>query len=332
MTEKQISLGIYRSGVIVDLSVSSWRAIAKLDPREVGLESVPQEIYLGHKNLMRREYLQEISSIECKAGSWLVRNSWSFPVGQCRFLSYATLPKALEKMKEFENLFYQAVDRFVFEYAPRRDEMIAHFNLIFDEMLDKAYPNGNVEVGDKVRIKAQLMLKLEAKYPRVGELRSKFSFDFIVFEVTGSDFRGLNYSEATDKANTAIVAQEEYRKKIGQKMDAFSESVINRLQTMVLQVTGKLSERTKAGKLNQNTIKGFRNWVARFRELNFIGLDVDQSLNDLERKLNDAEKSDLSSAEFQAALERDIQAIQETASKTDVSTVLHKYRRRIDIS
>lgn len=328
MRERTIELNIYKSGVIVDLSVSVWRAIAKLNPEEVGLEKseVPDQVYLGHKALMKREFFRETKSITFKAGSWLYQHSWSFPVGQCRFVSYATLPKLLEKMREAETNFNAAVDRMVEEYGPRRAEMVEIFSKMFDEMLEKVYPNGN---GDKAGAKRKLMAKLEDKYPTVGNLRSKFHFDFVVFEVAPSEFRGLSTTEAGDKAVTGV--QQEYREKITQKLDAFSESVINKLQEMVLDVTGKLSQRTKAGTLNMNTVKGFRNWIEKFRQLNFVGLDVDGALDELEKKLSETEQGEMSTKEFMDKLDQDINAIRETASKTDVSTVLHKYRRRIEV-
>ena len=335
MREKTIELNIYKSGVIVDLSVSVWRAIAKLNPEEVGLEKseVPDQVYLGHKALMKREFFRETKSITFKAGSWLYQHSWSFPVGQCRFVSYATLPKLLEKMREAEVNFNAAVDRMVGEYGPRRAEMIEIFSKMFDEMLEKIYPNGHELSRDSwmAATKRKLMAKLEDKYPTVGNLRSKFRFDFVVFEVAPSEFRGLSTTEAGDKANTAIGVQQEYREKITQKLDAFSESVINKLQEMVLDVTGKLSQRTKAGTLNMNTVKSFRNWIDTFRQLNFVGLDVDGALDDLERKLNETEKGEMTTKEFMDKLDQDINAIRETASRTDVSTVLHKYRRRIEV-
>jgi len=330
MKEKTIQLNIYKSGVIVDLSVSSWRAIAKLNPEELGLEKseVPEQIYLGHKQLMKKEFFKEANSIESKAGSWLNQHSWSFPVGQCRFVSYATLPKLLEKMGEAEKNFNEAVGHMVEAYGAKRAEMLEHFSKVFDEMLEKIYSGGN---GDKEVAKQRLMRKLEDKYPTESNLRSKFHFDFVVFEVAPSEFRGLTSAEASDKANTAIGVQNEYREKITQKLDAFSESVINKLQEMVLDVTGKLSQRTKAGTLNMNTVKSFRNWIDKFRQLNFVGLDVDGALDELEKKLSETEQGEMSTKEFMDKLDQDINAIRETASKTDVSSVLHKYRRRIEV-
>lgn len=328
--EQQISMNIYKSGVIVDLSIGKWQAIAKLDPREVGLETVPEEIYLGHKRLMKKVHMKEIRKIAHKAENWLNSRSWVFPVGSSRFVSYRSLSKLMEKMKEYETDFYAAVEEFVVErYGALRTEMIAHFDKVFDEMLAKAYPDpeGN---GDREKAKQILMAKLNSKYPNEIELRSKFHFDFVIFEVAPSQFTGMSSDEALGRANEALVAQEEYRKKIAEKMENFSESVIHKLQAMVLEITGKLSQRTKDGKVNMSTVKGFKNWLAKFRELNFIGLDVDGALDDLEQKLNVAETGDINTRAFMDALEKDIQSIQEMATATNISTVLHKYRRRIE--
>ena len=327
---------IYSHGVIGDLSISIWGSWSKLHPEELGLSEIPEQIYLGHKNLMDRDYFGRINSVASRAFGYLHRYTFAFPFGDARFISYRLVPDVVEHMKQCRTEFEDAVDEFVANYQERKQKMLIKFREIFGEMLmkkhvatglvgglDKSFSGMDSAVEDMVD-------KLEKKYPTMSQLRRKFKFDFVVFEISTPEFKELSLDGSVDKAQMNMEVAGLYKQRVTEKIDSFLEDVCARLKDMILKTTEHMKERLHAGSLTQTTIKSFVRFADEFRKKDFIGLDFEKELEEFKSKLQAAEKSDLSNEEFKNKLQGDLDAMKEKMTTMDVDLVLGKFRRRIE--
>jgi hypothetical protein len=326
---RKADFNLYKCGVVADLTISKWGAFTKLRPEDLGLKTVPDVVHLGHKELMDGESLKEIDSPGNKAQDFLYSNSYAFPIGFTRFIPYNILEAVLDKMDEYQKERGKAVKTFVSEhYREKREAMMVRWSKAFDEMLEKTNPGADHSVE-----KAKLMQKTEAKYPSETELEAKFGFDFVVFEIANPELKEISGEQAIDKAKVSRELTSQFREKISKRFDVFLDSAGSRLKGMILETTDHMKGLLSSGKINQNTVKAFGNFVQSFKRLDFIGYDrdIEKAIADFEVKLNGAGKSDLSDEQFLTQLNKDIDQIKEMASRSDVSEILGKFKRRMII-
>ena len=327
-SKDNVSYNIYKSGVVADLTVSKWGAMAKLKPEDLGLGSIPELIKLGHKELMKPEYLEKIRSAGSRFEDYLNHHSYVFPFGSARFVTYEVLEDVLSKAKEAEKEFNEAVEEFLNDYDTRRAEMLTEYREVFKKILEE-------KEGDEPFAKQLIMMdvenlvsKLSMKYPSRADLESRFNFDFTTFEVGLPGFNQLDNKEAIEKVHLNI----EYKAKASKKIDSFLDQVIETLKGRVLEITGHMKKRLDAGNLNQLQIKSFVKFAEDFKKQDFIGMELDQILNSFKDKLAGADKEKLSDEQFKANLAADLNEIEDKVVNQDVSKVLGKYFRRIEMA
>jgi hypothetical protein len=319
---------IYSHGVVGDLTISVWGSWSKLNPEELGMDEIPEQIYLGHKNLMNRDWFSRINTAVSKASGYLYRNTFAFPFGNARFIPYTMVSDVVEKMNQCKEEFNAAVWEFIANFEGRKQEMLVKFREIFQEILmTNVHP---LNVGLKDFVIDDLVRKLEKKYPTTSELRRKFNFDFVVFEISTPEFKRIDGSEAIDKAQMNMEVVGLYKQQVAVKIDSFLEDVCASLKSMILKTTEHMKERLHAGSLTQTTIKSFVRFADEFRKKDFVGLDFEKELEEFKSKIQSAEKSDLSNEEFKTKLQGDLDEMQKKVTSMDIDLVLGKFRRRIE--
>lgn len=294
------SWNIYNLGTVVDLTVSEWGARCMLKPEDLGFSTVPEMVQLGHKRLMKHEYISKISSISQKAACYLMLHSFPFPFGNVRFLPSTMVSEVTDKMAEYKAEFDQAVDEFVTNYETYHQEMLPIWNGIFEELLLKA--DGFVSPQKK-----QILLqKLDSKYPSRQKIRAKYNFDFSVFEISPprvGDHQG-RLNEYGSRQN--IAAQ-----KISERLDGFLDDVLARLQQTVLKTTANIKSRLEDGSLGGQTIQSFVRFADSFHKMDLIGLGVEEELVALRDKLLGAQKDELkNNKDFTEQLQKSLTEIE----------------------
>jgi|GEM_PF-3561856 len=327
MPKKTVNIDLYKAGVVVDLTFGMWGAATKLNEEDLGLENVPSDkISLGHKKLIKKERLEKASSIIVEARNVLARNSFAFPFGDARFVPYARLNHVVEKMNEFEKEYFKARDEIAEELESDRLEMLKEYEETFEKLLKQRNGLSDSERQDQ---KQSLLAQLRKKYPSKEELKSKFRFEFVIFEVQSPEFKSITGAQALDKVEEVKELEKVYREKVAKKLDAFLEDVVSTLKGRILDIVTRLSNRVENDNVKMSSVNSFKRFAESFRQLDFMDLDVDRAISSLEKKLADVEKKDLSDVAFKQALAEELDKVKEAANSVDISKVMGRFKRNL---
>jgi len=337
MEKKAKSLDIYKAGVICDLTIHWYKGMIKLNPEDLGFDEFPETelISLGRKKLIQKKHIKKIYSLDLKARAFLRNNGFIFPIGQTWFVPYRRLEKVLEKMDELRNQFNGEANDFINTYGTVRQEMIDEYRRIFTEILKEHHKSegwNSQQFQPHLEFEVNKLLdRLVARFPSEASLRNKFGFEFLVFEIGSPEFKPVEEGVAIDKARLNIQLESEYQEKVRSKVDGFLADVVAELKGMVLDITKNMIEQLEKGTLNKNTVKGFKNFADTFRQLDFVDMDIDAQLGELQKRLDYASKEDLKNEDFKARLRDDIITVKNIAHNINVSKILGKFRRMITI-
>jgi len=328
MAKKSVSLDLYKSGVVADLSFSMWGAATKLKAEDLGLKKIPTDkISLGQKRLLKREKLRKINSVYYMARDSFRKNSFEFPFGSARFIPYARLSRVVEKMNECEKLFFEHVDGMISDYDTDRSEMLKEYDVAFDDLLKQR----SMPAEERNEQKKILLARLREKYPPKEELRRRFRFEFVVFEVSSPEFKQMTGVEALNKAEKVAELERIYREKVARKLDLFLEDVVSHLKGMVLEIVVKLNKRIEKDSVKMSTVKSFMRFAEAFRTMDFVDMNIDTAIKSLEDKLRDVSKSDLDDTKFKETLNKELNEIKAAADSVDSSKVLGRFKRNIRV-
>jgi hypothetical protein len=320
---KTINFDLYKTGVVADLSFSVWGAATKLNPDDLGLDSLPKDkISLGHKRLTKKERLEAINSIRSKSTGVLWQNSFAFPFGTARFIPYARLQQVVEKINLLEKEFYSEVQVFLSGYESDRSQMLLEYETLFEDILSKKFS------GEILQVKKNTLLsRLEQKFPSKDELRKKFKFELDLFEVASPEFSKISSGEALEKVELEAL----YKEKVSQKLDLFLEEVVARLKEMVLNSVKRMKEKAEKDCLTMKTIGSFRKFVEKFKSMDFVDTEIDNSLQILENKLDGIGRSDLNNSNFRNSLSSEIKEFEESVLSVDMDKVLGRFKRNLRV-
>lgn len=324
----KIKFDLYKTGVVADLSFSIWGAKTKLGEDDLGLKDIPTDkISLGHKRLIKKTSLSQISAAYNEAYLFFRRNSFEFPFGCARFIPYPMLKMVVEHETLCEKTFYEEVENFLIEYSENRIKMLEEYDKVFADILKQR----NLTSYEISKQKGALLSRLEEKYPSVTELRKKFRFEFVIFEVSSPEFNSLETEDALSRAKKLEDLQILYKEKVSKKLDVFLEDVVASLKTKVLEVVSKLNERLEKGSVSMATVKAFQRFAETFRAMDFVDLGVDAAIASLELTLKDIQKNDLDNEKFKEALAKELENIKVAASAVDDNKVLGRFKRNLRV-
>ena len=324
---KQVNLDLYKTGVVADLTFSRWGAKTKLKEEDLGLKDIPENlIHLGGKKLIPKDKLAKIDSAISEARVFVAHNSFLFPFGDVVFIPYARLPKVVEKVNKCEKDFWEGVEEFYGEYGEIREKMMVEYDKAFDKILRQRTGMTADLISNE---KQKLLDRLAEKYPPLSELKKKFGFEFVLFEIKTPDFESISSEEALDKVRITREIEDSYKKLIEKKLDQFLEGVVDKLKTMVLDMVEKLKYRIEKETISMASVKSFRKFADAFRSLDFVDTNIDQAISQLEEKLDKVEKSDLDDEQFRDKLNVDLDGIKKLTENIDFSKVLGRFKRKI---
>ena len=106
---------IFDKGCLVQLSVSIWGGVKKIDERKAK-EALGSEWAKARKSLVDPEALKEIGKVRNAARNYLRGMSLPFPIHGVSFVGFGAISKIDEKLKEFEEGFKGESEKFFGEY------------------------------------------------------------------------------------------------------------------------------------------------------------------------------------------------------------------------
>ncbi len=329
-TKKTGKLDLYKAGVVCDLSIHWYKGMIKLSYEDLGFDQFPETelISLGRKKLIQKKHIKAIYSIDMKTRAFLRKSGFAFPIGNTAFIPYKRLEAVVSTMQDIRGSFNKEAEAFISNYGIVRGEMIDEYRKIFTQILQEHHKLEGEKLEQEVE---RLLSRLVDRFPSESELRKKFMFEFLVFEIGSPDFGILDEGVAIDKSRLNRQLEEEYQQKVRTKVDGFLEDVVYELKQMVLDITGNMINQLDHGTMNKNTIKGFKNFAETFKQLDFVDVAIDAQLLDLQHKLDGVSKEDLKNEEFKAKLRENIDTVTTLARNINVDKVLGKFYRKITI-
>jgi hypothetical protein len=139
--DPEVLAKLWDSGILVDLTVSYYRATERLSPEDVNADpekANQREVSLGKKQLFKDEDLKPIERAEGKARNAVHKHSLGFPIGGARFVPEEAWPELCQDLEEAKQAFDEAVAEFLANWEDNKEEMLEEHS---DLLLESDYPN-----------------------------------------------------------------------------------------------------------------------------------------------------------------------------------------------
>jgi hypothetical protein len=317
---------VFQDGKLVNVHIAMWGMSYSLTEEDIKLDNkLPEVIQLGKKMLIKPAVHNLFRSLQAKARNYLYANSFQFPlVPQAHFVPKARYVEVYQKLNEYKEAFIQMRDEFIEKYPTYKEEAIEYYKQFADQ----------INVDD-----------MEDLYPSVENVKSKFSFEIVSFEVKlPTEFADIdihteiNREQAAGEAKLAAARQykQEYKNQLDTHMGKINEfvgDVINTLRSKVVEhcsvVLGKISKKEV---VSETSIKTLMKHINEFRDLNFIeDKTIEAELSKVEKLLKgetDFAKDKDAVKELQGVLTN---VISEAKSMTDVANISGEYFRKLEV-
>jgi len=239
---------IFKKGCLVQLSVSKWGGLKKIDNRTLAemVNDTNQDWLTATKKLVSPSSLKPICKIGYSARAWLYYKSLPFPVPGLSFIPKDLINKVDDKLVEFKSEFHNAVECFIDDYNGLRENAKYYLKDLFNEI----------------------------DYPVNIASRFNFNWRFVVLDLP--------------KGNSKILAPEVYAREKEKFLETMEEARmmgINALREEFASMIEHISERfTSSGKpkmFKNSTVDSFFDYFETFKNRNIF---EDQDLSELVEK------------------------------------------------
>lgn len=315
---------VFQDGKLVNIHIGMWGMSYNLTEEDIKLDNkLPDTIKLGKKMLIKPAVYNKFKNIEQKIRKYLYVNSFDFPlVSQAHFVPKAKYLDVYTTLDKMRVEFMQMVEEFVEKYEDYKKEAIAYYQEHKD----------TVSVDD-----------LEKYYPSVANVRSKFYFDIVSFEIAlPAEFKELNLQDEIDREIAGNEAKRkalegyktEYSKQITThmaKINDFVGEVTATLRTKIVEhCSTALQKINKKEVVSESSIRTLLKHIQEFRDMNFVDdKTVEAELAKVERLLvgnHDFAKDKDAIGLLQQHLST---VVKEAESLSDVANVSGEYFRKL---
>lgn len=339
MNEQNFS-NLFNDGMLVDLTVRFYSAQRKLKEEDIGLDEVSEAFSLGKKLLLPHEVMHEFRLNESRARALIDDASYRFPIGNAQFIPKRKFVKLVNELKALQQKNKELVDDLVANYPKYREQMRPIYRKAAAEAYDTKFAkNGSTQtnlLGDaKEQFIEKFLARIDACYPDVHSLESKFGIELAVFEVA---LPKLHESDASDVATDMALQSEladEYRRQMQTKITSFVDDAVSVLRQEAIELCRHVSTNIAEGKvITTRTLGSLTTFIEKFQDMNFVGDEsIEQSLNSLRKEIIDANPPSefTSNDELKIELQRRLNLIvEQAASVSDINSVSGEYRRKIN--
>lgn len=254
-----------REGVLLNVSVSYWRACKKLHAEDLGLETkqVDERLFsLGRKRLLPKDALAQFALIESRAHALVERSTFPFLGGIARFLPNRKLAEVREALEGYRREFEHAKRTFMARYDDLRASAIDEWEDAARQLLTEP---------------EALLAQLADAYPPIGALEKYFGFHIQVYQVTAP--AALEAELVKFGAQAAIVearrqAAAEAAAQLRQESSAFVADCVATLRQEAAHVCDEMLAAMREGKtdaVHQKTLNRLLKFIEDFKAMNFAG-------------------------------------------------------------
>lgn len=297
------ALALMERGVIVQLHISRWRAVAPLNYDELGIvfsdsssvEFMKKYITLGHEKLLPPSVMWEISNLERKARMCL--NQYSFDTNWGKFIPFSSFLDWKEENDKIKQEFYEFSKRVGERYEEIVEEVQVQYRTMGEDVWKRMYPTDTKPPSESFL--TNFVTKVTDKIPEREIIVSSFKYNETFFNIP------LPSAIAKDVANAQKIEQdmetkvvehvleleskrviaEEYRNKKKEMIEAFLDSTVSYLRHHIRElITNTYYILQKNEKdITLVHVKKIKKAIIQIRKLNFYNdHEVESLLADLE--------------------------------------------------
>jgi hypothetical protein len=257
----QLLKALCREGVLISVSVRYWRAQKKLTASDLGIDPAKVDnslISLGHKRLLPKECLHELSLIESRVHALVEANTFPFLNGIARYLPNSKLLEVQQKLTQLEAEFDRKKHEFTKEYGALRMSALEQWHLQADELTDN--PD-------------RLLAVIGAAFPDPSQLPRYFGFSTKMFAVAvpqASTQELVEFGQQQEIIKARQAAALQARAQIERSCREFiAESVVTLREQTAKLCEDMLSTINGTGSVHQKTLNRLLKFIDQFNDMNF---------------------------------------------------------------
>ena len=279
MQENQLLDALTREGVLINVSVSYWRAQKKLTAEDLGLdpESVESRlISLGHKKLIPRETLKNLALIESRAHTMVEASTFPFLNGLAHFLPNSKLEEVTAKLTGLEQEFKDEQHRFMGQYAQMRQAAGEEWLTLAQKL---------------VKDPEKLVAAVLESFPCPERMERAFGFSTQLFQITipeGMTLSPVQMKDQMDIMQARENAARQAAEKISQGVEGFVADCVASMREQTAQLCEDMLSSMREGKtgVHQKTLNRLVKFIDEFKQLNFVGdRQLEEELERVKREL-----------------------------------------------
>ncbi|MGV3774153.1 MAG: DUF3150 domain-containing protein [Verrucomicrobiales bacterium] len=164
---------------------------------------------LGHKRLLPKDALQELSLVEGRTHAFVKGNTFPFLNALGHFLPKGRLEEVTLRPNQLEHEFWQAKQNFLQKYSTLRTNASREWRQQAEKLVDDP---------------ARLVAAIEAAFPLSREMDRYFSFDVQMFQITLPErlqFDLVTYAEHQEVITARQMAAQQAAEKIRRDTESF---------------------------------------------------------------------------------------------------------------
>lgn len=301
------ALALMSQGVIVRLSISRWRAEARLTPEMLGLRFVDGDgldfmhdyVRLGKQKLLPPAILKEIETLEGMARNNLAY--YSFDTVWGRFVPFTAFDEWERLNKNIRNDFFEQARSLGRQYDVIVASVKEDYKKMAKDVWFRLYPDKGEPTLSFID---DFVSKIVAKIPSQIDIISTFKYDVTYFIIPMPSFVEENVARAEEIRRQSEMTQfstdlekqtkkrisEEYVQRKKELIDGFLESTVvnmrkyvSELCDVVLRSIGKQS----SGDIKLSHVNKIKAMIKKVRFLNFYDdKEIDGLIKDLENEID----------------------------------------------
>lgn len=268
-----------RAGVLLKVSISYWRGYKKLRAEDLGLRENAVSnrlICLGHKRLLPKEALADLSLIEGRAHALVEANTFPFLNGLAHFLPNAKLQEVLEKLDELKASFWTAKAQFLQQYSSLRQSASIEWRAMAEKL---------------VKDPDRLVATIEASFPFPEQMDRYYGFEMQLFQIALPQNLSAELIAAGDQQALVDARQKaayEASAKIRSGVESFVADCVSSLREQTAQLCEDMlsSINNSETGVHQKTLNRLVRFVDQFKQMNFVNdTEMEQQLEQVKRQL-----------------------------------------------
>ena len=244
------ALALMNRGIIVDLEIKRWRATAKIEAQDLGLQFVDEEtqdfvkkyIRLGSEKLLPPQISKEISAIELAARKCLENHSFDTVWG--KFVPY----NAFESWATENDIIKADFDEYVKTFCLKYDEIVHIISTEYRKMGRDVWKRTRPKDGEPPEpYLTEFVNNVVAKIPPKMDIAALFSYQVIFFTIPLPSIIQANISAAKEieletekkvfdaslEMRTKQRIAEEYMAKKTELIDGFLNATVDSMRKYV---------------------------------------------------------------------------------------------------